>query len=72
MILSERVYVHVRGYCVHLAKFMGEIMSTRTKMSRGILSHTQDKLHWRAYPLPSLLQTIHATNNTADFDFNYV
>ena len=35
-ILSERVYVHVSRYYVHLAKFMGEIMSTRTKMSRGI------------------------------------
>ena len=35
-ILSERVYVHVSRYYVHLAKFMEEIMSTRTKMSRGI------------------------------------
>ena len=35
-ILSERVYVHFSRYYVHLAKFMGEIMSTRTKMSRGI------------------------------------
>ena len=24
------------------------------------------------YPLPSPLQAIHATNNTAEFDFNYV
>ena len=70
--LSERVYVHVSRYYVHLAKFMGEIMSSRTKMSRGILSYTQDKLHMRACPLPSPLQTVHATNNTAEFDFNYV
>ena len=47
-------------------------MSTHTKMSRGIFSYTQDKLHWRAYPLPSPLQTIHATNNTAEFDFSYI